>query len=98
MEMERLIWKARAPLEEDQSMGAARDLFRELLASMGSHFAHRPASTEACLQPVIEALLALRMNFRVQKKYDEADALRDCLQQAGILVEDTAQGTTWRMV
>jgi peptidase E len=93
--MERFIWQAAAELEEDDSMGAARELFRELLASLLSQFTARPRNREHCLSPVVDAFVTLRERLRTQKKWKEADAVRDCLVQAGIVVEDTPEGSRW---
>ena len=77
--------------------GAARDVFREALTALGIHFANRPVSSEACLGPLVEALLELRKHFRSQKQWSVADALRDSMQKAGIIVEDSPQGTQWHL-
>ncbi len=97
LEMERFIWKVRAELEEQDGLGAAREIFRELLASLGTHFGNRPADRKSCLLPLVEALLALRVRLRSQKKWDEADAIRNCLAQTGIIVEDSLQGADWHL-
>ena len=46
---------------------------------------------------MVDALLALRARLRSQKKWEAADAVRDCLAQAGIVVEDTPQGARWQL-
>jgi peptidase E len=95
LEMENFIWQVRAELEEQDGTGAAREIFRELLASLGSHFVDRPPNREICLKPVVDAFLALRLRLRTQKKWDQADAIRDVLEQTGIYVEDTPRGAEW---
>ncbi len=95
LEMEELIWKVRDTLEEEDATGAAREIFRELLASLGSRFAGRPPNRETCLKPVVETLLDWRQQLRSQKKWAEADAIRNCLAQGGVLIEDTTAGAQW---
>lgn len=97
LELERHIWKSRAELEESDGLGAARESLREMVAHMGSRLAARPISREACIGPLVEALLDLRDQFRAQKNWDAADAIRDCLQQANVVVEDTAKGVQWHI-
>ncbi len=44
----------------------------------------------------IEALIQQRLEAKQAKNWAEADRIRDELNQAGILLEDGPQGTTWR--
>jgi peptidase E len=97
LEMEHFIWQVLAVLEEQDGVGAAREIFRELLASLLTQFAARPPDRENCLRPLVDGLVSLRTRLRTQKKWEEADAVRDCLAQAGITVEDTPDGARWHI-
>ena len=44
----------------------------------------------------IEALIEQRTLARQQRDFAEADRVRDELQEAGVVLEDGAEGTTWR--
>jgi len=44
----------------------------------------------------IEALIAERTSAKLNKDFARADAIRDELTSAGILLEDSPHGTTWR--
>ncbi|MBU2755271.1 cysteine--tRNA ligase [Acidithiobacillus sp. CV18-2] len=44
----------------------------------------------------IEAKLAERQTARVQRNFAHADAIRADLEAAGIVIEDSASGSTWR--
>ncbi|MEJ2655113.1 MAG: cysteine--tRNA ligase [Acidihalobacter sp.] len=44
----------------------------------------------------IEGLIELRTQARQQRDFAEADRIRDELQEAGVALEDGAQGTIWR--
>ena len=44
----------------------------------------------------IESLIRERLQARREKDFKRADAIREELKAAGILLEDTPQGTTWR--
>ncbi|MCC9620474.1 cysteine--tRNA ligase [Thalassospira sp. MA62] len=45
----------------------------------------------------IEALVAKREQARQQRDFTQADALRDELAAAGVVVQDTPQGSTWTL-
>jgi hypothetical protein len=47
--------------------------------------------------PLVEGVLAARVNARNNGQYEVADELRDALVGAGINVQDTPQGTTWSL-
>ncbi len=44
----------------------------------------------------IEQAIADRLAARAAKNWAEADRLRDALKEKGIVIEDSAKGTTWR--
>jgi cysteinyl-tRNA synthetase len=47
--------------------------------------------------PFVELLLSIRQDLRKAKQWALADKIRDELSNLGVTVEDTAQGSTWRM-
>lgn len=50
------------------------------------------------IEPIMQAVIKLRSDMKSAKKYDVADGLRDGMKEAGILIEDTKDGTRWRKV
>ena len=44
----------------------------------------------------VEAMIARRLTARKEKNWAEADRIRDELEAAGIVLEDSATGTSWR--
>jgi len=54
------------------------------------------AAPEALTADDIEQLIQQRINARKEGRYSDADAIRKNLQQQGIILEDSAQGTAWR--
>ena len=46
----------------------------------------------------IESLIQERQTARHQKDFQKSDAIRDQLLEQGILLEDSADGTTWKRV
>jgi cysteinyl-tRNA synthetase len=64
---------------------------------MGTAFSATPKTTPDCLGPLVEEVLKLRDELRRQKRWAEADLLRECLQRANVMVEDTGGGARWRV-
>ena len=44
----------------------------------------------------IEGLIQKRQELRAARKFAEADKVRDELTALGVVLEDSAQGTTWK--
>ena len=84
------IWKAREQGESEEFISQAREALRDMLADLGKRLGAAPD-----VAPLVDGLIALRSRLRDEKKWQEADALRLCLEQAGITIEDTPDGTQW---
>ena len=48
------------------------------------------------IAPIMDMIIELRKEMKAQKKYDVADAIRDKLKVAGIILEDTKDGVRWK--
>jgi len=72
----------------------AMDIIREITDVFGL----KPgvASGKEDIDKEIKNLIKKRNDARKDKKFDVADELRKTLEQKGIILEDTAEGTTWR--
>jgi peptidase E len=97
LELDRVIWKAQQDLESPEFISQARETLRELMVALGVRLASLPPSRTQGLAPLVEELLRLRQRFRNNQQYDAADALRDSLKRAGITVEDSKDGSRWRI-
>ena len=60
-----------------------------------------PSQASGALTPVVDKLVQLLVETRAQarerKDWAQADALRDRLTEAGIVLEDTSDGVRWRL-
>lgn len=54
--------------------------------------------TKKSIDTNIEKLITLRNKARKEKNYNEADRIRNELKKAGIVLEDTPDGTVWKKV
>jgi peptidase E len=97
LDLDRVIWKAQQDSESPEFISQARHMLRELIVSLGVKLASAPKSRADCLTPLVEAFLRLRQELRAEKQFDAADAIRESLEAAGILIEDTRQGSRWRI-
>ena len=59
--------------------------------------ARREAVVDPQLKARIESLVYLRQEARRQRDFGEADRLRDELARLGVVIEDTRDGTTWKL-
>ena len=97
LELDGTIWKAQQELENTEFISQGRDLLRDMIVLLGTSCAPAPLSTVDSLAPVIKHLLTLRNQFRQEKKWQDADAIRTCLAAVNIVIEDTADGSRWQL-
>ena len=98
LELDRGIWQAQTDLENEEFVTQARDTLRDLMVILGTEIASAPGNESQCLAPLVEGLLKLRQNFRANKQWAEADAIRDVLSLVNISVEDDSNGSRWQLV
>jgi peptidase E len=97
LELDRIVWTAARNLESEETISQAREFLREWVVMMGSFLSAAPRTPDECLGPLVEELLGLRADLRRRRRWEEADAVRDCLQRARVIVEDTGAGARWRI-
>ena len=105
MEFEAHIWQVRDRLEEKEALGAAREVFRELVAGLGTVLDNGDATilskdfllNRQTLSHLVNNVLSLRETFRQNSQWEMADALRDCLVESNINIQDTAVGVQWEI-
>jgi cysteinyl-tRNA synthetase len=76
---------------------AVREELRELTGVLGYELAEGCADADDVVGPLVEALLQLRAEARQRRDFDTADAIRAQLTDAGVVVEDGAQGARWHL-
>jgi cysteinyl-tRNA synthetase len=71
------------------------------LDPLDAHWSSQSGSAEGGLRPVVDALVEVvlqrRQAARERRDFAEADAIRDGLADAGVLVEDTPRGPRWEL-
>jgi cysteinyl-tRNA synthetase len=74
----------------------AADVYRELLGVLGL-FEKRKEGGDEVTERLITMIADLREEQRNEKNYAFADLIRDRLAEAGVKLQDTAEGTTWKL-
>jgi cyanophycinase-like exopeptidase len=74
-----------------------REVLRELMVRLGELARQGAADPRARLAPMVDALLCLRDAARADRRFDDADRLRDALIAGGVAVHDTPTGSTWEL-
>jgi cysteinyl-tRNA synthetase len=69
--------------------------FTTLTGVLGFRFAGGE-SDSALVDGLVKLLIDLREEARVERAFERADAIRERLAAAGVILEDTAAGTRWR--
>ncbi len=67
-----------------------------LLQDQPDRFLKRGVGSQVADEELITAKIAARAAAKLARNFAEADRIRDELKAAGVILEDGAQGTTWR--
>jgi cysteinyl-tRNA synthetase len=86
-------------LEHREFVSAARDILLELTSLFGLDLgsaANMMTPDSGLVMPDVEVLIQARNQARKNKDFRKSDEIRRKLEEAGIVLEDTKEGTTWR--
>jgi len=78
-----------------ETLAPAQATLRELAGVLGLTL-EEPKSKMMQAAPFIELLIAIRKELRAAKQFALADKVRDEVAKLGVVLEDGAQGTTWK--
>ena len=81
---------------QSDHLDRGRGTLRAMLVRLGEA-AQEGARPEALVGPFVEALLEQRRRARGERRWEEADAIRKRLVEAGVEVRDTAGGSEWAL-
>ncbi len=95
LELDRIVWEAAQDLENPEFISQAREILRESMVQLGLRVKMSVQEKKQLLAPLLKAVLGLREVFRQGKRWQDADALRTMLLNAGIRILDTEQGPEW---
>ena len=95
-EFVRRINKARDAGASQQALDGAQAVLRELAETLGLRLEPR-VDLEPLVEELIQLLLGVREELRSAEQWDLADSIRHRLAELGVVLEDGASGTTWRL-
>jgi cysteinyl-tRNA synthetase len=93
-ELVRLANQARADGASDTQLQPIQAQLRKLAGVLGLRLEPKQVDNQGAA-PFIELLIELRRDLRTQKQYALADQVRQKLAAAGVVLEDSKEGTTW---
>ena len=98
-ELVRAINSARAAGISGPFFQAAQDTLRELTGVLGLSLDESDVRDGDVLaaKPFIDLLVSIRTTLREQKQWTVADLVREGLAAHSVQLEDTPEGTTWRI-
>ena len=85
---------SRDTLQSDH-LDRGRAALRSMVVALGEAAEEGLRDPRQVVAPYVEALLDARRQARADKRFGDADALRDRLVEAGVEVRDTPGGTEW---
>ncbi len=88
---------SRDSLQSDQA-DIARAALRRMIVRLGELASAGAPDPRAAMGPLVEALVDARTTARLSGDWATADAVRNQLLRAGVEVNDTPEGTRWRLL
>ena len=82
--------------EEGKALDDAQACLRELTGVLGLRLEPGDSASDQPASPFVELLAEVRQELRAAKQFALADQIRSRLQELGVSLEDTPDGTKWR--
>jgi cysteinyl-tRNA synthetase len=92
-----LVREVNRGAEESRSTANAQTTLRELSETLGFTLEEPATSASSDIGPFVELLIQTRADLRKAKQFELADQIRDRLTDLGVSLEDSAEGTRWRI-
>ena len=82
---------------EEKDIRSGQEMLRELGSVLGLSFQEPESSDSVAAQPFIDLLIQVRTQLRQERQFALSDTVREGLEGLGVTLEDSAEGTTWRL-
>jgi len=91
------LWAWSRDTLDSDDMDRARALQRSMLVQLADLARLGARDPRTLVAPFVEAILTLRRTARADRRFADADALRDALIALGVEIKDTPAGTEWSL-
>ncbi|MHB8681393.1 MAG: CysS/YqeB C-terminal domain-containing protein [Acidimicrobiales bacterium] len=93
--LEEEMWAWRADTLQSDEVDRGRAALRAMVGELGALAVEGARDPAELYGPFVDLALSLREAARQERRFADADAVRDRLTALGIEVRDTAEGATW---
>ena len=83
--------------EQGKDVTASQDTLRELVGILGIDIESQSSDSDGDIAPFVDLLVNIRTELRGARQFALADRIRDELGELGVSIEDSSQGTEWRI-
>jgi hypothetical protein len=91
------LWAWSADTLQSDALDRGRAGLRTMVAELGELASLGARDPAGVVGPFVELALVLRDAARRERRFEDADAVRDRLLALGVEVNDAAEGSTWRL-
>jgi hypothetical protein len=91
------LWSWSRDTLDSDDMDRARALQRSMLVQLADLARLGARDPRTLVAPFVEAVLSLRQTARADRRWSDADSLRDALLDVGVEINDTPDGTEWAL-
>jgi len=82
---------------DKETLELSKRVFEDLLGVMGLRLTAKEVESSELVEGLMELIINVRQNARKNKDFKTADFIRDKIKKLGIVLEDTPQGTNWKI-
>ena len=83
--------------EQGKDVTVSQDTLRELVGILGIELESQSSDSDGDIAPFVDLLVNIRTELRGARQFALADRIRDELGELGVSIEDSSQGTEWRI-
>lgn len=95
--LEQELWDWRADTLQSDEMDRGRASLRSMIAEIGRFSEVGTRDPAEIIAPYVDVAIALRNSARTERRFAEADEVRERLSMLGVEIHDSPEGSTWEL-